>query len=341
MRARYQWLISLGTGSILVAALGLALRDGLQLSESSPVSTTLTATTLVEPDGPLSPIPVTTTQDTRKVALGERLFHDPRLSGDGSVACAHCHALNKGGTDALAQPRGVGGQQGHINTPTVFNSALNFRQFWDGRAQTLEAQVDGPLHNPSEMASTWPKVIAAIHADPAYRSEFAALYPEGIEPVSVRDALATFERSLSTPNARFDEFLRGNPGALNEAELAGYRLFKQIGCTSCHQGVAIGGNMYQKLGIMEDYFGKRSDPDPGRFKITQREEDRYFFKVPSLRNVAVTAPYLHDASAATLEEAVSIMARYQLGKTLDGAEISNIVAFLRTLTGEYQGKLLQ
>ena len=332
-------MVSLGIGFVLVAALGLALHDGLRLSAHSPVVTA--GAPAVEPDGPFSPIALSQHLDSRKVALGERLFHDARLSIDGTVACANCHALNKGGADAQALPRGVRGQMGSINTPTVFNSALNFRQFWDGRADSLEAQVDGPLHNPLEMASTWAQAITAIQADNAYRNEFAALYPEGIEPASVRDAIATFERSLFTPNARFDQFLRGNPGALNEAELAGYRLFKQIGCTSCHQGVAIGGNMYQKLGIMEDYFGKRANPDPGRFKLTQREEDRYFFKVPSLRNVAVTAPYLHDASAATLEEAVSIMARYQLGKTLDGTEISNIVAFLRTLTGEYQGKLLQ
>jgi cytochrome c peroxidase len=226
----------------------------------------------------------------------------------------------------------------------VFNSGFNFRQFWDGRAETLEDQVNGPLQHPLEMAGTWPKAVAMLSEDKAYRTEFAAAYPDGISPGNVRDAIATFERSLFTPNARFDLFLRGDQTALNDIELAGYRLFKQIGCTSCHQGMNIGGNMYQKLGIMEDYFAARGNPQPadlGRFNITKLEEDRYFFKVPSLRNVAVTAPYLHDASSATLEETIGIMARYQLGKTLGAPDISKIAAFLRTLTGEYRGKPLQ
>lgn len=339
MRARYQLLISLGVALILLAALALALRDGLRLSTYTPAPAL--PASLAEPEGPLSPVPAAGALDARKLALGERLFHDPRLSADGTVACANCHVLAQGGVDRLATARGIQGKLGNTNTPTVFNAALNFRQFWDGRAESLEAQVDGPLHNPVEMASSWPQALAVLNADASYRSEFSALYPQGLTPASVRDAIATFERSLLTPNARFDQFLRGNPSALNEAELAGYRLFKQVGCTSCHQGAGIGGNMYQKLGIMEDYFGKRPDADTGRFKHTQREEDRFVFKVPSLRNVALTAPYLHDASAATLDEAVAIMGRYQLGKTLDAGEISNIVAFLRTLTGEYQGKPLQ
>jgi cytochrome c peroxidase len=161
---------------------------------------------------------------------------------------------------------------------------------------------------------------------------------------NVKDAIATFERSLITPNSRFDRFLRGDQTALNAEEQAGYELFKQIGCTSCHQGLNIGGNMYQKLGIMEDYFAVRghiTEVDLGRFNITKLEQDRYFFKVPSLRNVAVTPPYLHDGSAATLEDAVQVMARYQLGKKLKVAEVAKIVAFLRTLTGEYSGKPLK
>lgn len=296
---------------------------------------------ITEAAGPLTPLPLHIALDARKTALGERLFHEGRLSADGMVSCAHCHQLANGGADHLPRARGVEGKEGGINTPTVFNSGLNFRQFWDGRADSLEEQVDGPLQNPTEMASTWPKAIATLQDDASYRSEFAAVYTDGITAANIRDAIATFERSLITPNARFDQFLRGNSAALNEAEQAGYRLFKQIGCTSCHQGINVGGNMYQKLGIMEDYFDGSAQHDTGRFKITRREEDRYFRKVPSLRNVAVTAPYLHDASAATLEDAVRIMARYQLGKHLDPTEISNIAAFLRTLTGEYQGKPLQ
>ena len=194
------------------------------------------------------------------------------------------------------------------------------------------------------MDGTWPKALAAIADDPQYASAFRALYRDGIQPQNVKDAIATFERSLITPNSRFDRFLRGDQTALNAEEKAGYGLFKQIGCTSCHQGLNIGGNMYQKLGIMEDYFAVRghiTEVDLGRLNITKRERDRYFFKVPSLRNVAVTPPYLHDGSVATLEEAVQIMARYQLGKQLKTADVAKIVAFLRTLTGEYSGKPLK
>jgi cytochrome c peroxidase len=293
---------------------------------------------------PLTPIPLQTALDAKKVALGERLFHEGRLSADGSVACAHCHNLSRGGVDRLPHSLGIDGQEGSVNAPTVFNSGYNFRLFWDGRAASLEDQVDGPLHNPIEMASSWPKAIAALQQDDSFIGQFAELYADGITPGNVRDAIAIFERSLTTPNARFDQYLRGNTSALNDTELAGYRLFKQIGCTSCHQGINIGGNMYQKLGIMEDYYvGSRSTGNTvmGRFSQTQREEDRYVFKVPSLRNVAITAPYLHDASAATLEDAVKVMARYQLGRKLEAPEINRIVAFLRTLTGEYRGQALQ
>jgi cytochrome c peroxidase len=294
---------------------------------------------------PIPPLPLALSLDSRKVELGRRLFNDPRLSGDGSVSCAHCHNLGTGGVDRLLRSRGIGGKEGVINAPTVFNSGFNFRQFWDGRAATLDDQIDGPLQNPVEMGATWFHAIDVVLGDRQYRSEFAALYPDGIQPRNVKDAIATFERSLITPNSRFDRFLRGNQAALNEEELAGYRLFKQIGCTSCHQGLNIGGNMYQKLGIMEDYFvaarGNISEADLGRFNITKDQEDRYFFKVPSLRNVAVTPPYLHDGSVKTLEDAVKIMARYQLGKQLDAPDVTKIVAFLRTLTGEYQGKPLE
>lgn len=290
------------------------------------------------------PLPLEMALDARKVKLGERLFHDPGLSSDGSVACANCHKLDSGGVDRRSLSLGVGGRVGRINAPSVFNSGFNFRQFWDGRAATLEDQVDGPLQNPIEMDNTWPQALAMIAADARYRDSFKAIYPDGIRRNNVKDAIATFERSLITPNSRFDRYLRGDQAALSAKEQAGYLLFKQIGCTSCHQGINIGGNMYQKLGIMEDYFvvrGNLTDADLGRYNITRREEDRYFFKVPSLRNVAVTQPYLHDSSASTLGEVVQVMARFQLGHKLDVADEERIVAFLGTLTGEYSGKPLQ
>lgn len=293
---------------------------------------------------PITPLPLKLELDLRKVELGRRLFHDPGLSSNGSVSCASCHRLNRGGVDRLPQSLGISGKIGSINAPTVFNSGFNFRQFWDGRAVSLEEQINGPLQNPVEMANTWSAIIASLEKDPKYRKAFSAIYRTGIQPGNVRDAIATYERSLVTPNARFDRFLRGDKSALDNRELAGYRLFRQAGCISCHQGVNIGGNLFQKLGIMEDYFaarGRVTSADMGLFNVTGKEVDRHFFKVPSLRNVALTTPYLHDGSALTLEDAVRIMGRYQLGKELHSDEVDKIVAFLKTLTGEYQGKTLQ
>jgi len=344
MKASYPWLISsvLVLFVVVMAGFGILEVDG---TSTAPAPLDLAP---VEPgaddSGPLTALPLSLNQDPQRVALGEKLFHEGRLSSDGMVSCAHCHRLDSAGVDRLPRSRGVQGQEGGINAPTVFNSGFNFRQFWDGRAQTLEDQVDGPLQHPLEMAGSWPQALAMLKADASYRTAFAAIYPDGITAANVKNAIATFERSLITPNARFDQYLRGNPTALNEQELAGYRLFKQIGCTSCHQGMNIGGNMYQKLGIMEDYFAGRGDLSPadmGRFNTTRLEEDRHFFRVPSLRNVALTPPYLHDASAPKLEDAISVMARYQLGQTLSDADTASIAAFLRTLTGEYLGKPLQ
>ena len=341
MKARYQWL----AGATLIAFLvGLSLFQN-DWRQVPPRTLAAPAPELNSNSSePLSPLPVALQLDTRKVALGDRLFHEARLSKDGTIACASCHNLKTGGVDRMPRSKGIGGQLGAINAPTVFNSGFNYRPFWEGRARALEDQVDGPLQHPLEMAGTWPQALGVLAGDPHYRAEFAAVYREGITPASVKDAIATFERSLFTPNSRFDLFLRGNTAALSDFELSGYRLFKQIGCTSCHQGVNIGGNMVQKLGIIENYFAGRSDlteADQGRFNITRQEEDRYVFRVPSLRNVAVTPPYLHDASAPTLEEAVRVMARYQLGLNLGAVDIARIAAFLGTLTGEYKGSLLQ
>jgi cytochrome c peroxidase len=342
MGVRRAWFVAAMLAAILLPGAGwvyLGWQDASQISAPATAREKTGATTDI-----ITPLPLALALDSRKVELGGRLFGDPALSADGSVACAHCHSLATGGVDRLARPRGIGGKEGAINAPTVFNSGFNFRQFWDGRAETLEDQIDGPLQNSVEMGNTWPQTIAAIAANPQYRADFGLIYPDGIQPHNVKDAIATFERSLLTPNSRFDRFLRGEQTALNAEERAGYELFKQIGCTSCHQGINIGGNMYQKLGIMEDYFAERGnigEVDLGRFNITKREQDRYFFKVPSLRNVAVTAPYLHDASAPKLEDVVQVMARYQLGQKLKAGDVARIAAFLRTLTGEYAGKPLE
>jgi cytochrome c peroxidase len=342
MSIRSTWVVAAALTALFLGGVGWVYLDWHDSSEIS--ANTVTQDQTSPAADIFTPLPLVLSLDSRKVELGSKLFTDPKLSGDGSISCASCHNLDTGGVDRKPRSRGVGGMEGGINAPTVFNSGFNFRQFWDGRAETLEDQIDGPLQNPIEMAGTWPKALAAIAEDPQYVAAFKAIYHDGIQPHNVKDAIATFERSLVTPNSRFDRFLRGDQTALSEKEQAGYGLFKQIGCTSCHQGLNIGGNMYQKLGIMEDYFAVRghiTEVDLGRFNITKREQDRYFFKVPTLRNVALTPPYLHDGSAATLEDVVQVMARYQLGKKLKTAEVAKIAAFLRTLSGEYSGKPLE
>ena len=286
---------------------------------------------------PFEPLPLDVPLDGRKVALGERLFRETRLSEDGTISCASCHDLANGGDDGRKVSKGVGGASGTMNSPTVFNGAYNFRQFWDGRAATLEEQINGPLCHPAEMGSSWPDALAMLGKDAAYSKSFEETYADGITADNLRDAIATFERSLITPNARFDRFLRGEKDVLTADEQEGYRLFTEIGCVTCHQGMNIGGNMFQVLGRMGNYFDDRGDIQPsdlGRFNVTGDERDKYKFKVPSLRNVELTAPYLHDGSAATLEQAVETMARYQIGQPLHPDELEHLVAFLKTLTGE-------
>jgi cytochrome c peroxidase len=273
--------------------------------------------------------------DPGRVALGERLFHDTRLSADSTVSCASCHNLKAGGVDGQRFSIGVGGAVGSINAPTVLNSAYNLAQFWDGRAATLEEQAVGPIHNPVEMGATMSQVIGRLEQDADLVARFGRLYTDGLTVANLLDAIATFERSLITVDSRFDRYLRGDQEALSELEVDGYRRFREFGCASCHQGMLVGGNMYQKFGVLGDYFAGRAitTSDLGRYNVTGREEDRHVFKVPSLRNVALTAPYFHDASAMTLEQAVTAMARYQLGRDLSVADTEAIVAFLHTLSG--------
>jgi len=292
---------------------------------------------------PIRPIPQTIQLDSKKIALGKELFHDKRLSKDHTISCASCHALDAGGVDGQATSVGINGAVGPINAPTVFNSGFNFKQFWDGRAETLEDQVEGPTQAAAEMGSTWEDILQKLKAAPEYVAQFKEVFPDGVQRQNVRDAIAEFERSLFTPNARFDRYLRGEESALHPRELAGYKKFKAYGCVSCHQGVNVGGNMFEALGAMEDYFAARGNvtqADLGRYNVTGKEEDKYVFKVPSLRNVALTAPYFHDGSAKTLDAAVRVMARYQLGRELSEEDIADLVRFLQTLTGQYNGEAL-
>ena len=291
--------------------------------------------------GPIAAIERPSSLDPARVELGRKLFEERGLSGNGKLACSGCHDLAHGGADHVALSLGVTGEPVAVNTPTVFNASLNFRQFWDGRANTLEEQIDGPLLNAHEMGSTWPGALAAVRGNSQLAKAFDASYTGGLTVENVKDALATFERSLITPDAPFDRFLAGQLGAIGNEERHGYELFTSYGCVSCHQGRGVGGNMFQKLGVMADYFadrGHETAADQGRFNVTHDEADRHVFKVPSLRNVARTAPYLHDGSIATLDEAVRVMARYQLGRDLAPSDISALVAFLNSLTGVYAGR---
>ncbi len=292
----------------------------------------------------IQPVPYAPGPDDGKASLGETLFHETRLSSDNKISCASCHELDSGGVDGLVRSIGVGGVEGDINAPTVFNAGLNYSQFWDGRADTLEEQINGPINNPKVMASNWPDVIAQLKSDPGYVGEFNAIYNDGITADNVRNAIATFERSLNVVDSRFDQFLRGDKEAISKDELKGYELFKSYGCVACHQGQNVGGNMFQKFGIMDDYFADRSAVtrvDFGRFNVSGDEIDRHVFKVPSLRLAVLTAPYFHDGSAETLDEAINVMARYQLGRHILDEDVELIIKFLGTLVGNYKGKPLR
>lgn len=287
---------------------------------------------------PLAVLPPAPETDAKKVALGGQLYFDTRLSGDGTISCATCHALDKGGTDApLKTSTGIKGAIGPINSPTVFNSHLHLAQFWDGRAASLEEQAAGPVENPLEMGTTWPEAIERLKAVPYYVTAFQDAYGVEITKENATHALAEYERTLTTPS-RYDRFGKGEVAALTDEERAGLDLFTKIGCTSCHAGPLLGGQSFEKMGTVREYFAKRggeiTEADLGRFNFTKREADKHKFKVPTLRNVELTPPYFHDGFAATLEDAVKLMAVHQLGRTLSADETAKIVAFLKSLTGE-------
>lgn len=308
-----------------------------------PQVATVTPVEISASTEPIQPIPLHIELNENKVALGEKLFNDTRLSRNNSLACVSCHFFDKGGTDRVRYSIGMNGASMQVNSPTVFNSEFNFKQHWNAIAENLEDQIDVAVTAPLVFDNKWQDVLANIKTSPEYVEKFGKTYSDGITRENIKDAIATFERSLYTPNSRFDKFLRGNKNAITQEEKDGYHLFKSYGCVSCHQGVNVGGNMFQKFGIIGNYFTKRGGiipSDMGLYNVTKKESDRYVFKVPSLRNVAITPPYLHDGSAETLETAIDIMGKYQLGHQLDQSQIDLIVKFLLTLTGEYQGKPL-
>lgn len=287
---------------------------------------------LAAADEPIQPIKPPASINVGMVELGKKLYFDPRLSKSGIMSCNTCHNLSMGGTDNIPTSVGDKWQQGPINAPTVLNSSLNLAQFWDGRAADLKEQAGGPIANPGEMAFTHTLAINVLESIPAYVREFKMVFgKDKIDIDQVTLAIAEFEKTLVTPNSRFDQWLLGNKDALTKAELEGYTLFKDSGCVACHNGEAVGGNSFQKMGVVEPYKGNMPD---GRAAVTGKDEDRFNFKVPTLRNVEMTYPYFHDGAANTLTEAVDVMGRLQLGRKFTKDENAKIVAFLKTLTGD-------
>jgi cytochrome c peroxidase len=282
---------------------------------------------------PIEPIKAAKPKSPAMVELGKKLFFDPRLSKSGFISCNSCHNLSMGGTDNLPTSIGHNWQQGPINAPTVLNSSMNMAQFWDGRAADLKAQAGGPIANPGEMAFTHELAVDVLNSIPAYKAEFKKVFGKDKANIDmVTDAIAAFEETLVTPDSRFDKWLKGNKKALTAQEKAGYDLFKNSGCTACHYGPAMGGQSFQKMGLVAEY-DTRSKVE-GVAGLTGKDADRMKFKVPTLRNVEMTYPYFHDGAVWTLEEAVDIMGRLQLGRTYSKEEIAQITAFLKTLTGK-------
>jgi cytochrome c peroxidase len=293
----------------------------------------------ISADEPIQPIPLKIALNYNKVALGKKLFGDPLLSADNRISCLSCHNLSKGGADDKAFSIGIKGAIGKINVPTVYNAAFNARLNWNGKFETLEDLIEALLSNPRVTGIQWPVLMQKLQQNQEYMQAFTQNYANGLTAANVKDAIATYVRSLYTPNSHFDQYLRGNKQALTNTEKEGYRLFKDYGCVSCHQGMNVGGNLFQKFGIMGDYFRDRghvTKADLGRYNVTQDEADMFVFRVPSLRNVVLTAPYFHDGSAKTLKEAITVMAKYQLGRSLSQKDTDLIVQFLGTLTGEHQ-----
>jgi len=281
---------------------------------------------------------------SEKVALGKKLYFDKILSKDNTQSCNTCHNLDTYGVDNDVFSEGNDGGLGGRNSPTTLNAALHIAQFWDGREPDVEAQAGGPVLNPVEMAMPDENaVIERLSGSEAYVDLFSKAFPEEDKPITydnMKKAIGAFERKLITPS-RFDGYIGGDESALNDQEKEGLQTFINTGCITCHAGNLLGGKMYQKFGLYGDYweYTKSENIDKGRFDVTNNEADKYMFKVPSLRNVEKTFPYFHDGSVQDLKQTVEIMGKSQLNKELTGEETDNIVAFLKTLTGEVPDEL--
>ncbi|EIJ36333.1 cytochrome-c peroxidase [Thiothrix nivea] len=327
-------LLTLGLGSAVWAE-DAAKTELAKIEESATAAKDADkpADVVAAKDEPIKPIEAAEVKDPAMVELGKKLYFDPRLSKSGFISCNSCHNLSMGGTDNLPTSIGDHWQQGPINAPTVLNSSMNVAQFWDGRAKDLKEQAGGPIANPGEMAFTHELALDVLQSIPQYKDEFKSVFGKDEMDIGmVTDAIAAFEETLVTPDSKFDQWLKGDSKALADNELAGYKLFKESGCVACHNGPAVGGNSFQKMGVVEPY--KTDSKAEGMAGLTKKDEDRFKFKVPTLRNVEMTYPYFHDGAAKTLEQAVTTMGQLQLGKKFTDAETADIVAFLKTLTGK-------
>ena len=295
----------------------------------------------------VQPIPDSLSTDIRKVTLGRKMYNEARVSLDGTLSCATCHVIDKGGADSRGTrtSEGIYGQFGGINAPTVLNAAFNVEQFWNGRAHTLADQAAGPPVNPVEMGDqTWEQICERLKEDASLVAEFQSIYPEGITQATVTDAIAEYEKTLITPNDRLDQMLKGDENALTEEEKKGLAAFMDNSCAVCHVGKTLGGQSFETLGIYEDYYAAReqsnpdivyNDDDKGLAGFTGDTADLHRFKVPGLRNISKTSPYFHDGTQATIEDAVRAMFRFELGvKEAPESDVASISAFLRTLDGE-------
>jgi cytochrome c peroxidase len=321
--------------AILSCALAMAACDAEPAAELPPAP----EAPLPLHDEPLQPLPAAKVVDARRSAVGMKLFSTVSLSSDGLVSCATCHPLDRAGADGFVHSRGANGNETRLNTPTIYNASFNFKFNWNGAYASLEDALDAPIA--LTLGTTWKAIEDKLRADAAWRTSFELAYPDGVTTANIKNALSRYIDTLITPDARFDQFLRGDVDALTNDERRGYEDFKALGCATCHQGANVGGNMFQRLGVMHDYFQARVEhggpaataADLGRYETTQQHSDRHVFRVPSLRNVALTPPYFHDGSLPTLELAVAEMGYVQLGKGLSQEEVALLVAFLKTLTG--------
>ncbi|GAB6034961.1 cytochrome-c peroxidase [Galenea microaerophila] len=291
------------------------------------------------------PIPDALPVDPQQSQLGKKLFFDPRLSTTNRIACVSCHIFAYGGTDNKPVSIGENGQKNMFNSLPVFNAVFNIAQFWDGRAEDLAQQAEGSLLNPVEMGNpNWPSLINKLKQLPDYQSAFQQVFPQqGMTKATITYAIAQYERTLLTPNSPFDRYLKGNEKAISKQAKQGYHLFQSYGCIACHNGINIGGNLFQKAGVFKP-LGKADgalNRWDGRYAVTHNPMDKGFLKVPSLRNVVLTAPYFHDGSVPTLKKAIQLMAERQLGIQITDQAVSQIEAFLNTLTGQYQGRPLK